>query len=250
MTAPPDSPLRGLRAAATLPPTDDPPATHVLAPGEPFTVPATGSLVLCGVLDGGLAEPDLARGGAVLARRSAPTQAGRTGARLLICTYAGAAGGLPDLAVVSDGVCPDLLARVAADGPPLLRERLLTATLACWFARPHGAEPTWSADPVVGPALAAIDADPARPWTVAALAAAAGVAPTDFAARFRTVVGVAPLAHLRQRRMRLAADYLAEPAATVAAVARRVGYADPFSFSAVFTQERGVSPAEVRGSRV
>ncbi|MEU7812959.1 AraC family transcriptional regulator [Pseudonocardia sp. NPDC049154] len=244
MTAPSDSPHRGIRAAG------DPPATRALAPDEPFTV--TGdSLVLCGVLDGGLAEPDLARGGAVLLRRVAPVRAGRAGAHVLVCRYdAPSVRGLPDLAVVPDGVCPGLLARVAADGPPVLRERLLTATLACWFARPHGAEPTWFADPVVGPALAAIEDDPARPWTVADLAAEAGVAATDLAARFRTVVGVAPLAHLRQRRMRLAAEYLAEPSATVAAVARRVGYADPFSFSAVFTQERGVSPAEVRGSRV
>ncbi|GAA4698956.1 hypothetical protein GCM10023215_41750 [Pseudonocardia yuanmonensis] len=99
-----------------------------------------------------------------------------------------------------------------------------------------------TADPVVGPALAAIDADPARPWTVAALAAEAGVAAPVFALRFRDVVGAAPLAYLRQRRMSLAAEYLADPSATVAAVARRVGYADPFSFTVAFTQEQGMPP--------
>ncbi|MCE3552096.1 AraC family transcriptional regulator [Pseudonocardia sp. RS11V-5] len=118
-------------------------------------------------------------------------------------------------------------------------------------APPHGIRavggPPASADPLVGPALLAIDADPARPWTVAELAAQAGVAPTAFALRFRDVVGAAPLAYLRRRRMALAEEYLAEPSATVAAVARRIGYADPFSFVAVFTRERGIPPGEVRG---
>jgi AraC-like DNA-binding protein len=106
-----------------------------------------------------------------------------------------------------------------------------------------------AADPVVGPALAAMHADPARPWTVADLAAEAGVAAIDLGRRFRAVVGIAPLTYLRRFRMSMAAEYLAEPSATVAAVARRVGYADPFSFCTVFTQERGISPGEVRGSR-
>ncbi|MFR9801072.1 helix-turn-helix transcriptional regulator [Pseudonocardia sp. RS010] len=116
-------------------------------------------------------------------------------------------------------------------------------------ARPRGAEAAWRADPVVGPALAAVDADPARPWTVAALAEEAGVTAPLFARRFREVVGTAPLAYLRRYRMCLAERYLAEPSATVAAVARRVGYADPFSFRVVFTRERGVPPGRVRSAR-
>ncbi|MCE0762840.1 AraC family transcriptional regulator [Pseudonocardia kujensis] len=109
--------------------------------------------------------------------------------------------------------------------------------------------PPGCADPVVGRALAAIDADPAHPWTVADLAAEAGTVPTAFARRFRERVGSAPLAYLRRRRMALAEEYLAEPSATVAAVARRVGYADPFSFVAAFTRERGLPPGEARGPR-
>ncbi len=49
--------------------------------------------------------------------------------------------------------------------------------------------------------------------------------------------------------MTLAADLLAEdPAATVASVARRVGYADPFGFSAAFKRVRGLSPSEHRAA--
>jgi AraC-like DNA-binding protein len=148
-----------------------------------------------------------------------------------------------------DGPRGELLGRLAADGPVELHERLLAATLGNWSAGHRGTGSVWAADLVVGSALDALHADPARPWTVADLAAGAGVAATDLGRRFREVTGIAPLTYLRRFRMRVAAEYLAEPSATVAAVARRVGYADPFSFCTVFTQECGISPGEVRGSR-
>jgi AraC-like DNA-binding protein len=47
--------------------------------------------------------------------------------------------------------------------------------------------------------------------------------------------------------MTLAADQLIErESATVAAVARTVGYADPFAFSAAFKRVRGMNPSEFR----
>ena len=52
--------------------------------------------------------------------------------------------------------------------------------------------------------------------------------------------------YLRGWRMTLAAEYLADPDVTVAAVARRVGYSDAFTFSAAFKRERGVAPSTVR----
>ncbi|AEB45389.1 hypothetical protein VAB18032_21445 [Micromonospora maris AB-18-032] len=46
--------------------------------------------------------------------------------------------------------------------------------------------------------------------------------------------------------MTLAADMLADTTATVAAVARRIGYADAFGFSAAFKRVNGVSPSQHR----
>jgi AraC-like DNA-binding protein len=47
--------------------------------------------------------------------------------------------------------------------------------------------------------------------------------------------------------MTLAADLLAErETATIAEIARAVGYSDPFGFSAAFKRIRGVSPSEFR----
>ena len=54
------------------------------------------------------------------------------------------------------------------------------------------------------------------------------------------------MAFLTQWRISLAADLLLEPEATVASVARRVGYATPFALSAAFKRERGVSPRDHR----
>ncbi|WP_196451271.1 helix-turn-helix transcriptional regulator [Planomonospora sp. ID82291] len=67
-----------------------------------------------------------------------------------------------------------------------------------------------------------------------------------WALRFTEPVGESPLAYLTGWRMALAADLLAEPAATVTSVARRVGYADAFGFSAAFKRVRGMSPTAYR----
>jgi AraC-like DNA-binding protein len=47
-------------------------------------------------------------------------------------------------------------------------------------------------------------------------------------------------------RLTLAADLLAEPHATVGAVARQVGYGSSFALSAAFKRVRGISPQQHR----
>jgi AraC-like DNA-binding protein len=53
---------------------------------------------------------------------------------------------------------------------------------------------------------------------------------------------------LTSYRLSLAADLLLEPGSTVAAVARRVGYASPFTFSTAFKRRYGTSPLAHRRS--
>ncbi len=167
---------------------------------------------------------------------------------------------LPPLLVQRAGTVEDpavawLARETGRDGPgqgavlDRLLDLLLVATLRAWFARPEADPPGWyraAADPVVGPALRALHAAPARPWTVAALAAEAGVSRAALARRFTELVGEPPMAHLTGWRLALAADLLREPGATVGAVARRVGYGSPFALSAAFTRVRGISPREHR----
>jgi len=132
-----------------------------------------------------------------------------------------------------------------------LLDLLLIAVLRAWFARPDATAPGWyaaSADPVVGPALRLLHHEPARPWTVAALAAETGVSRAALARRFTELVGEPPMAFLAGWRLALAADLLRDRQTTLAAVARQVGYGSPYALSTAFKRVRGVSPREHRAA--
>ncbi len=130
-----------------------------------------------------------------------------------------------------------------------LLDLLLIAVLRAWFARPEAAAPGWyraHGDPVVGPALRALQDRPEHRWTLAELAAVAGVSRATLARRFTGLVGEPPMTFLTGWRIALAADLLLEPGATVASVAPRVGYRGPYALSAAFTRLRGISPRQHR----
>ena len=127
-----------------------------------------------------------------------------------------------------------------------LLDLLLIAALRAWFALPEAATPAWyhlHRDPVVGRALRMLHDEPALSWTVAGLAAEVGVSRAALARRFHELVGEPPMTYLTGWRLALAADLLREPGATVNAVARRVGYNSPFTFSTAFKRIYGVSPS-------
>jgi AraC-like DNA-binding protein len=151
----------------------------------------------------------------------------------------------------------DLLAAEAGnDGPgqeaylDRLLDLLLIAVLRIWFDRDANAPTWWHAehDPVVGPALKLIYNNPAHPWTVANLAAAVGSSRAVFASRFTEQVGEPPIAFLTNWRLALAADVLRSSRATIAAVARQVGYSTPFALSSAFKRAYGVSPNTYRAN--
>ncbi|MEV6487469.1 AraC family transcriptional regulator [Actinoplanes sp. NPDC051633] len=125
---------------------------------------------------------------------------------------------------------------------------ILIAVLRWWFAdRQRGA--SWFrayADPAIGRALRLMQEDPAAPWTVARLGGETGLSRAAFARRFTELVGEPPMSFLTGWRLSLAADLLAEPGTTVAAVARKVGYATPFAFSTAFKRFHTVSPQQHR----
>jgi len=130
-----------------------------------------------------------------------------------------------------------------------LLDLLLIAVLRAWFARPEAQPPSWyvgQGDAVVGPGLRLMQHHPEHPWTVAELAAAGGVSRAAFARRFTDVVGEPPMTFLTGWRLALAADLLREPGATLATVARQVGYSTPFALSTAFKRAYGVSPRDHR----
>jgi len=133
-----------------------------------------------------------------------------------------------------------------------LLDLVLVAALRATFAGDDVDVPTWyraSGDPVVGPALRLMHEDPSAPWTVAGLAAEAGVSRAALARRFHELVGEPPMTFLTGWRMALAADLLLEPGATVGGTARQVGYGSPFTFSTAFKRTYGQSPRAYRDAR-
>lgn len=101
-------------------------------------------------------------------------------------------------------------------------------------------------DPRIAPALRLMHAQPDRAWQLGELARACAMSRTTFAAHFKTVAGVAPLAYLTGWRMRLAERALREDAAPVAAIARSLGYGSESAFSNAFKRISGRSPRAYR----
>ncbi|MER5911044.1 AraC family transcriptional regulator [Streptomyces sp. NPDC001982] len=140
-----------------------------------------------------------------------------------------------------------------APGQEVVLDRLLDllviAALRAWFSRPEAAAPAWYralADPVVGRVLRLLQDDPAHPWTVASLAAKAGVSRAALARRFTDLVGEPPMSYLTGWRLALAADCLRDTDDTIAAIARQVGYGSAFALSSAFKRVYGVSPQDHR----
>lgn len=100
----------------------------------------------------------------------------------------------------------------------------------------------------IAAALGAIHAEPARAWTVATLAAAAGMSRSLFAERFEQRVGATPIDYLLHWRMALARRALVDGARTTD-VAYAVGYGSARAFSTAFTRVVGMSPTSFRQQR-
>ncbi len=101
-------------------------------------------------------------------------------------------------------------------------------------------------EPLVGRALRLLHADPARAWTLPALAREAGASRTALAQRFAEHMGMPPMAYLTAWRMQIAAGLLSSGALTVAQVAERVGYELEASFGRAFKRSTGTAPSAWR----
>lgn len=102
------------------------------------------------------------------------------------------------------------------------------------------------ADPRLQAALAALHAQPARRWTVQALAQQVGMSRTGFAVQFRQQVGQAPLTYLAHWRMQLAKERLAASTVSLAELAPALGYESEAAFSTAFKRIMGRSPRHYR----
>ena len=100
------------------------------------------------------------------------------------------------------------------------------------------------ADPRLAAAIRGIHERPAHGWTVAELASRAALSRSTFFDRFRSAVGATPMDYLLVWRMALAQDLLRRRQASIADVARQVGYSSPSTFSVAFARHVGAPPGQ------
>lgn len=126
-----------------------------------------------------------------------------------------------------------------------LTEILFIQALRGWMGRAEIAPglARGLADTQLGRALAAIHRDPARDWTVAAIAA---MSRTVFAERFAAATGATPLAYVTEWRLGRAQALLADPRHSLEAVAAETGYGSASALSRAYARRFGEAPGAAR----
>jgi AraC family transcriptional activator of mtrCDE len=104
--------------------------------------------------------------------------------------------------------------------------------------------------PRLVPALAAIFGDPARAWTLTALAELCSMSRATLIRQFQDRMGRSPSELLTDVRMGLAANELKQPGVSTEGVAETVGYQSVAAFRRAFTQHMGMTPAQWRRSEL
>jgi AraC-like DNA-binding protein len=104
-------------------------------------------------------------------------------------------------------------------------------------------------DRQVGHAMRLIHGQPARAWTIDALAREVGLSRSVFAQRFTSYVGVSPMHYLGRWRMQLASRRLKTPGVSVANVGAEVGYESEAAFNRAFKKFVGKPPGTWRKAR-
>lgn len=103
-----------------------------------------------------------------------------------------------------------------------------------------------SGHPRLAPAISAMFADPARPWSLPELASLCSMSRATFMRHFQEKLGRSATELLTDIRMSLAANELKKPAMTTEAVAEVAGYQSVAAFRRVFTEKMGMTPGQWR----
>ena len=172
---------------------------------------------------------------------------------------------LPDLICLDAGSGPDVaamqgtLALIAAEtkherpgGEAVitrLADILIIQAIRWWMERDPSAQTGWLGalrDKQIGRALALIHDEPARAWTVAALADELAMSRSAFAARFTELVGEPVMQYVTRWRMLVAVNLLRDEGATVGELAHRLGYRSEAAFARAFKRVLGVAPGSIK----
>jgi AraC-like DNA-binding protein len=128
-----------------------------------------------------------------------------------------------------------------------LAHMMLVQALRLHLASASGAGTGWFhalADDNLRLAIEAIHADPSRRWTLADLAAVSAMSRSNFALRFKEVLGETPMEYLARWRMLVAGDRLLNTGDPIATIALSLGYESESAFSTAFKRVMGCTPRQ------
>jgi AraC-like DNA-binding protein len=132
-----------------------------------------------------------------------------------------------------------------------LADILVVQAIRSWLETDPAARSGWLGalqDKQIGQAIALIHRQPARPWTVAALAHELAMSRSAFAARFTELVGEPVMQYVARWRMQLAASSLRDDGVTVGELAGQLGYRSEAAFARAFKRMMGVPPGSIKRS--
>lgn len=101
-------------------------------------------------------------------------------------------------------------------------------------------------DPILARALTSIHARPMEDWTAASLARASASSRSVLSERFGSILGKSPMRYLREWRLFLASNALADTTKPISHIAEEAGYDTEAAFSRAFSRLHGVPPARWR----
>jgi AraC-like DNA-binding protein len=130
-----------------------------------------------------------------------------------------------------------------------LADILVIQAIRSWIARDPAARTGWLGalrDRQIGRAIAAVHRDPTGNWTLASLAAKAGMSRSAFAARFTQLVGEPAVHYVTRWKMNAAMMWLQEDDASLVEIAGRLGYESEAAFRRAFKRFIGHPPGAVR----
>jgi AraC-like DNA-binding protein len=130
-----------------------------------------------------------------------------------------------------------------------LGDILVVQAIRSWIETDPASQSGWLGalrDRQIGRALSLIHRDPARDWTVAALADELAMSRSAFAARFTELVDEPAMQYVTRWRMQVAVSALREEGATVAELAGRLGYRSEAAFARAFKRVIGLPPGAIK----
>ncbi len=130
-----------------------------------------------------------------------------------------------------------------------LADVVVIQAIRAWLDTAPEADQGWLAalrDPQIGRALAMIHKTPGADWSLDGLARPVGMSRSAFSARFSVMVGLAPMAYVRQWRLNMARARIVETSDSQAAIALDLGYQSEAAFCRAFKRHFSASPGSLR----